>query len=67
MVFRVSTNAQTAGLDIWEAEADGLAESGCIHVWDAVMIAYAAVGIVEALTGDIAFAVRSVVCIEPGY
>lgn len=43
VVFRVSTNAQTAGLDIREAKADGLAKGGCIHVRDAIMIAYAAV------------------------
>ena len=43
VIFRVSANAQTAGLDIREAKADGLAEGGCIHVWDPIMIAYAAV------------------------
>jgi hypothetical protein len=65
MVFRVSANAQTAGLDIREAKADGLAKGSRIHVWDPIMIAYAAVRIIEALTGNIAFAVRGVVRIEP--
>lgn len=43
MVFRVSANAQTAGLDIREAKADSLAKGSRIHVWDPIMIAYAAV------------------------
>lgn len=43
MVFRVSANAQTAGLDIREAKADSLSKGGSIHVRDAIMIAYTAV------------------------
>lgn len=67
VVFRVSANAQTAGLDIREAKADGLAKGGCIHVWDPIMIAYAAVRIVQALAGNIALAVRGVIRVEPIY
>jgi len=65
VVFRVSANAQTAGLDIREAKTDGLAKGGSIHVWDPIMIAYAAVRIIEALTGNIALAVRGIVRVEP--
>jgi len=32
-----------AGLDIREAKTDGLAKGGCIHVQDAIMIAYAVI------------------------
>lgn len=67
VVFRVSTNAQTAGLDIREAKADGLAKGGGIHVWDPIMIADAAVRIIEALAGNIALAVGGVVGVEPIY
>ena len=67
MVLGVSANAQTAGLDIREAKADSLAKGRCIHVRDAIMIAYAAVRIIKALTGNIAFTVGGIVRVEPGY
>ena len=67
MVFRVSANAETASLDIREAKADSLAKGSGVHMGDAIMIAYAAVRIIKALTGNIALAVRGIVGIEPGW
>ena len=44
---------------------DGLAQGGRVDVRDAILLADAAVGKVEALAGDVSVGVRSVVGGEP--
>ena len=66
MVFGVSPYAQTARLDGGKAVPDGLAQGGRVDVRDAILLADAAVGKVEALAGDVSVGVGRVVAGEPG-
>lgn len=66
VIFTVASDAETAGLDGWETETDGLAEGSGVDVGDVVVVTDTTIGEIEALPWDISVWVGGVICGEPG-
>lgn len=65
VVLAVPSYAESACLDVGEAETNGFAERRSVDVWDPVLVTNPPVGEVEALPGHVTLWILHVVCAQP--
>lgn len=61
MIFAISANSQTAGLDVWEAKPDGFAERSRVYMRNTILVTDTTIGKIETLAGDVAIRVWSII------